>query len=431
MRPSKSLDGLEKVIPPGSFLVSRSDLSLHKLLNKPLPAKPLPEPPPEETCSTLYSHESIIDDYASRTETENSTDDYLLHLASAEDEDESDIDDLALRVRAPFSTVDLTHDRLSSLGLTSKSFLIDERYGMDIYSAQARFKNSPYFREKKLDFFPELAISSGLQAAASRQRSARRKLDAVAVHPALPLFSLLPLTETAVISISPVNKRLIPAQGLRDSIRSCMQKTLATRSTFERLEKEKDAPWGDPHRYSSSRGTTHSNGPSVSRGGGLQHGLVDVYDGMRLPSVSSGPGSDEEAPALRIERRKQRAVSMTPYQKYGPQIWETPRRSKRASDRKGHHVKSPCPTKTSPMIQTRECASLSPTSPRSTSSRWGQRDYMKALHDGTKHVLSALDGAKRRITESRADRRRLELKRQIRVIGPTELSAEKNVSYWV
>lgn len=206
VRPSKSLEGLEIVVPPGTFFTSRSDLSLHKslskpdlsvkkplnkpdlsvkkLLNKPLPAIPLPDPPPEE-ASSLYSRDSIIDGYISPTRTESSTEGFLLPIAS-EDEDEDDgyIDDLATPVTAPASTADFAaQDKASSLAF--KSFLFEERYGLDnIYWAQARFKNSPYFREKKLDFFPELAISSGLQAARFPRRSARRKLDAVVVRTA-------------------------------------------------------------------------------------------------------------------------------------------------------------------------------------------------------------------------------------------------------
>jgi len=42
----------------------------------------------------------------------------------------------------------------------------------------------------------------------------------------------------------------------------------------------------------------------------------------------------------------------------------------------------------------------------------------KALHDGTSYMRDALDGAKRRVVDARMDRRRAQLKAQIRLIGP-------------
>jgi hypothetical protein len=110
---------------------------------------------------------------------------------------------------------------------------------------------------------------------------------------------------------------------------------------------------------------------------------------------------------------------MSPYQKYGTASWETPEKSKSKhtlylEPRSYAGPSSPGFTHANPTPP------LSP--PFKAQVQHNTRNAARALQSGTSHVFVVLDGAKRKISESKDERRREALKSQIKLIGPVNLN---------
>ncbi|KAJ5114936.1 hypothetical protein NUU61_000695 [Penicillium alfredii] len=434
VRPSRSLEGLEQVIPPKMPLSpTRSEL----FLNKPLPAKPLPEAPIE--CSAIWSDssdsDSTVDTVGSPSEPRNSTESYPIFVSSGSD----DFGDL---VDPPAPSADPVH--LGSAPLSPQRFIpapdphpdsLDSRRSSIIISRTStsdppyagpspytphRAGANHYFREKKWDFFPELATPSALQASGrvspGIQPGNRRKKDGRLNLPALDFSK----GRSRWHSLDRAGLGLV---HVRDSVKTYVLRTLS-RDSPETKPKESPRPATAPINPTDPQSPTSFTGGSerLHNGWATQNSSVGVNAQLRVLSVATEPTAGDYYNSPRTipsHRPKQLAVPMSPYQKYGSSIWETPKKSKKRSVRFPKYSKSaPASGPSSPQSYTNATPPLS--SPLKMQFQQNTREAVRALQDGTSHVLVALDGAKKKIIDCKEDRRREQLKSQIKVVGPTD-----------
>lgn len=515
MKPSQSLEGLEQVIPPTSPLVLSSPLSLtgrpyYLQLDKPLPEKPLPNTPPpmgySDSMSWSNSNEtSTLDSgsrYSGRESSRYSSDSYPIFVKTGSEYgverpysgasgDVGKGELLSPTVPAPLVTrhsqgpleaflanYNEENDVLGDLEDLEawndeddyNDHHLDARWSQIRHTAtdftQARNDNSHYFREKKWDFFPELAPVAGMSKRPYRQ--------AYAVQAKKRNTSAFDFRRTRANTFTGAPAL---ASNVRDSIRSVVQKTMKSS-----LEKEKEKRRRQPRPSTAKRAatsmsdfsdsTTSSNSKSIkSKSKSKQQPERNDYlyaiqkpqppyeenvsiatrlRSLSMSTRSSGAmGSPRSTPPHHGPAYpKQLAVPLSPYQKFGTAIFDKPSTPSTPS--------TPASTSTQPhnnnrfyqtQLRTRSWSLSNPTTSytststtsyitnnSSTPNLTATQSYSelptspllrsqlqrgtKALHDGTSYMRDALDGAKRRVVDARMDRRRAQLKAQIRLIGP-------------
>ena len=521
---SPSLEGLENVIPPTSPL-SLAGRPYYLRLDKPLPEKPLPKTPSLTMgYSTAWSHDSSSYGNSTRCssrEWSRYSKDSCPNLVNSGSDDELDGSlhrressqvesvgkdwDFRPAVIAPSASPDplevflaegndyehegehevdkddqyedepdMSRSRSSSSSSNSYSDEVDIQ-GLHVRHTiidWAHNQQGPnhYFREKKLDFFPELAppgtFSNGTwphgrpASALPTRPSKKRNLSAFD-------FGRLNLTRG---SIGTATRRsladrsgLALASNVRSSIRSVVQRTLSKQSSLEKeKEKRRRQPRPSTAQRSATPATSSGRFDSSRSSRPLQNYEDVVSASNRMRSLSGSPCSST-MDTLPIRRPRPLAVPLSPYQKYGAAIWErpyTPLNRRRVSS-SGPHVRFPryyqnhrrrwssslvsasstassVSTKSDQLTQTHSNpvwpVSISPPL-RSLSLSVLQRNtrgYMKALQNSTSNMLGALDGAKRRVVAARMDRRRAQLKAQIRLVGPIDPNRAHEVAHpWV
>ncbi|OJJ00160.1 hypothetical protein ASPVEDRAFT_81742 [Aspergillus versicolor CBS 583.65] len=504
VRPSRSLEGLERVIPPSSLPVVHTRSRLH--LDKPLPdlpARSRTQSPDHFIGSTAWSDDSSTvnsfedddddddeDDLRCRRRSSISTESYPVFVRAGSD----DPDRAGFVDHPSVSTLDHTdtpsadpydnhHKPAAASSLPGLTFLANEHYTPPP-PPQQQWNNhvgpNHYFREKKWDFFPELATPSALQNSPHNNFTSRpRKKD----------------TARRWIPI-PSDKGAAFANDVRNSIRS-IQRRLSRNSMDKDKPKRGQTdgrPTTSPIEFARGLYSSSTSSPPPQ----LQTTLPstdDYYFNHRVSSIPQTPvytSVDEKLTRLSISptgssisdqsmlaretlsqslssiyshyekplpkpKSKQLAVPISPYQKYGAAIWDKsgkekkpkPKHRKRlsyqhhrqpqrvrflkyrnrnrreSSQLKGNNntfVSSTVPLKPPGRKQTR------------TPLRQGTRYAVRALQDGTSQVLVAIDGAKKRMagtspfvsktsriksaSTSKLDMRRTHLKSQIRLVGP-------------
>lgn len=424
VRPSRSLEGLERVIPPRSprppFSPARSDL----FLNKPLPDAPIEHSAMWSDSSDSESEgdsQTTVDSVASPSEPRHSTESYPIFVSSGSD-DLTDLvdhpgpaDHLSLGPIRPspprFLSDDSRTDSVDSVALsTSRS---DAQYGRPSQWSQSRTGTSHYFREKKWDFFPELATPSALQASGrispgippkqSRKKDGRLNLAA---------------KRHRWQSLDRAGLEL--ACGVRDSIKTYVHRTLS-KDWAESKGKEAPRPATAPVAQREGQGS-FPRSEDVKTG---QHSSLDINVPFRALSVATDSSTSELPPSPRSigthrsappQRQKQLAVPMSPYQKYGSAIWETPK--KKRIVRSGRQRQLARADSSSPGF-----SYANPTPPLAPPFKMqlqqNTKEAVRVLQGGTSQVLVVLDGAKKMI-ESKDERRREALKSQIKLVGPVD-----------
>ncbi|RAL02945.1 uncharacterized protein BO80DRAFT_22016 [Aspergillus ibericus CBS 121593] len=404
VRPSRSLEGLEQVIPPRVPIPPARPMLLH--LDKPLPElppKPLPETPSMDEGSTAWSDDSstVSSFYDSRRFSEDSTESYPVFVRSGSD----DLTELVDHSHSPTPGPHPPHH----LAITT-TFLHDDHSDRPPPWTANRTGPNHYFREKKWDFFPELATPSALPPSPRFATRPRRKNS-----------SRLNLT---VFDFSKGRNRW-NSSDVRNSIRSYVQRRLS-KNSLERNKSNRSSPATVPADHARtptpSSKSTASKELSIPESPTLSSPVEVSTAGKRLSRLSTrstmGPRGKRPR-ALAFQRNKQLAVPMSPYQKYGAAIWDTPSREKRISYRQSHQVRFPRYRKASSSKKGFVSSATPPLTPPARSQlQQNTRDCVRALQDGTHHLLGALDGARKKMIGSRGDRRHTELKSQIRLVGP-------------
>ncbi|KAJ5520472.1 hypothetical protein N7463_000925 [Penicillium fimorum] len=419
--------GLERVIPPLSpnTFATRSDL----FLNKPLPAEPLPEQP---ECSAMWSDssdsESTLDSITGFSEPRSSADSYPIFVSSG-----SDFDDLVDHPTPP-DQLDLSppHKRTDSIVIdiptvepssVSSSFS-DAPYERPSNWVPNRTGTNHYFREKKWDYFPELAPSA-LQA------SGRISPNIVARSKARKMGNPIEFAKGKCRWHSLDRGGL---GGVRNSIKTYVHRTLSRDST-ENKPKEIPRPATAPmdRHLNDAGGALASTAPvpqesflalntnlaeratSVDTSSGSEYDYTNHQFHLQTPISPTTPTS---IPSPTTPRPKQLAVPLSAYQKHGPVIWESPKKSKR-------NVQFPryksAPGSAEPYSSSTPHLSHANAVPTLSQPQ-------KQSHHNTRGVFL---GAKKKIAESKDDRRREQLKAQIKFVGPINPHTYTQTDPWV
>lgn len=453
VRPSRSLEGLERVIPPNlqktpftPYTPTRSDL----FLNKPLPAMPFDQPEPEAEYSGMWSDsdsDSTVDSIASPSEPRNSTESYPIFVSSGSDDfdlvDHPTPADPLDSIVAPQRLLPPRTDSFqsSSSALTSvskddvdvddveeiknnKTKSDDAQYGRPSQWSQTRPGTNHYFREKKWDFFPELATPGALPATSSgrispslRNGKTRKKEGRLGLS-----------------KRGRWNSLDRPGMGLaqaRESFKTYVHRTLLTRDSPDNKGKEpSQRPATAPGNEWNEAGSLHQRrGHNVKP---LDSSSLDVNMNTQMRALSlhtmSTASTSDMPRSPRSPRQKQLAVPMSPYQKYGPAIWESPKKFKKRNN--FLNSKQPAASRSaSHLVYTNPTPPLSP--PLKMQLQQNTRDAVRALQGGTNHMLFAFDGAKKKISESKDERRREQLKAQIKLVGPVNPHTCSQVDPWL
>lgn len=488
VNPSRSLEGLENSVPPTSPL-SLAGRPYYLQPNKPLPEKPLPETPAiMGYYSTAWSNDTSTINSSSRCSSRESsrysTDSYPIFVSSgSEDEVDQDhhplppsgsegvgkVNDLASpgAIPAPLGAFlasdDDDDDESNNSDKSNDENEDDEPYGPAIRHTitdwtQNRYGPNHYFREKKWDFFPELATPSALPNGtwpSPRPASALQNHSKSFRKRNLSAFDLRKLNRNRGNSTTTGSVAL--ANNVRNSIRNVVQRTLAKPTL---LDKEKEKHRREPRPSTVQRtatGSTDRSGGACSSASKPPRSYEDVFSAserMRSFSISTrastmGRSSSSSPRSAPPQRPKQLAMPLSPYQKYGAAIWEKPQNGSAAasSTTKLHQVQFPryyqnnrrwsssllssaASTTTSssssdqstPLAKTQSNpvlpVSVSVSPPLRSQVQRSTREYARALQDGTSYMLEVLDIARRRVVDARTDRRRAQLKAQIRLVGP-------------
>ncbi|PYI33681.1 hypothetical protein BP00DRAFT_434346 [Aspergillus indologenus CBS 114.80] len=427
VRPSRSLEGLEQVIPPR--IPQPPSVRPTLLLDKPLPelpAKPLPEAPSiMDAGSTAWSDDSsmVSSYYGSRRFSEvSTTESYPVFVRSGSD-------DLTELVDHPPASAPIDHYGDSKPLAITATFLHDDHVDRPAPWTVKRAGPNHYFREKKWDFFPELAPQSALPSCTTNHAAASRKKSSSRLNLAVFDFS----KSCGRWSSSDKGGRAL-AHDVRDSIRSYVQRRLSKHSVDRDTARPSSRPDSRPDTVSSDY--TRNQTPSIEWT--LSKERTDVVSPLMPPSPVDFPisgkrlsgessRSSRSTVSARVKRpppltlrKKQLAGPLSPYPKHGASPWEKPGREKRVSYRQNRQVRFPKYAKRSPPTPKGFISSATPplTPPARSQIQQNTRDYVKAFHNGTSHLLGAIGGARKKITGAKLERRHSQLKSQIRLIGP-------------
>jgi hypothetical protein len=404
---SRSLEGLEIGIPPGAVRSKDPAIPINNLwLWKPLPKLPQRE-------SSVYSRESIIDNYMDRNDKDEST-----YIQPDFIRSEPDVAQQSIKPPAAPSQVSLAdvagQEKRGSLMI--KAFVTEEQYGMGMHLAKANH----YFREKKWEIFPELAPQPAVRtlnpSSRSRKWAFHRKR-----HQTESYGHTSSESDGFALNLDP--------------IRTYVKKTLSKKSS--QLKMKNNASESSVAFHSRRRKNSISTASEASiETAELQRSLAHVRNRMQTLSLWSH-SSDDSSVSTNLESwRQPTAAFKNPSRRSGPK--RRPRPTSKLVGQKAPGIRFVKYRRSPSLKEGRKCPDQGMPSP-STSSQSSQSshptssrsEHGKMLQQGTHAVLSAIDGAKKKIAESRAARRRAELKKHIRVIGPIEHYPDGTVNQWL
>ncbi|CAL5866153.1 uncharacterized protein PFLUO_LOCUS360 [Penicillium psychrofluorescens] len=362
----------------------------------------------------------------------------------------------APRFLTPESRAD-SADSDSSFILQARS-ISEVQYGRPAHWPQRNHNGSShYFREKKWDFFPELADPSSAAQLNGRGTPSLRngksgKKDGRLIS--------LDLSKGGRHRWKSLDSRALG--GMRDSIKTYVNRTLSKGSAEDagRQRPPVSSPLPSPTRPTTAplAGSPfpEDSSPRQSDDGGelLSNKVFAPQDSgveLRTMSVSTQSSVDSDlvvSPKTNTPpRQKQLAVPLSPYQKYGATVWEkeTPKSAKKRSVRFPQYAtKTASPTTshnhrtsvstTRASVSSRKISGSSathhpngPLSPPQRMQHQGNpRGATRTLQDGKSHLLVAT----RRIIQSKEDRRREQLKAQIKHFGPLGSHGYNTVNQW-
>jgi hypothetical protein len=230
------------------------------------------------------------------------------------------------------------------------------------------------------------------------------------------------------------------ANDVRNSIRSLVQRRLSRNSIDKEKPKRNNRPTTSPE-YTRQHSPPQRTTPTTSDWSDYGSTAVPqspTYSFKKSTHLSISPtGSSLSDESLRLQqpvlspRRKQLAVPISPYQKYGAAIWDKSGKEKRISYRQSQRVRFPKYRK-SPVKQGLVTSTTPPLSPAGrTPFQQGTRHCVRALQDGTSHVLVAIDNTRKKMAGAKIDRQRSQLKSKIRLVGPVNPYTSYKDDPWV
>ncbi|KAH8694122.1 hypothetical protein BGW36DRAFT_454680 [Talaromyces proteolyticus] len=391
---SKSLEGLEIGIPPIKFT--------NPWLSKPLPKLP-------DRTSSLYSRESLIDSYMNRPATSDSPASHK--KATSESHQEGRF--YRRRNSCSRNSMARINGQANRCSLTLRTFLSEEQYGIGMYLARPATSNH-YFREKKWEIFPELAPQSSAQnpqtvTKSRKRRGLKRKRSQARSHHK-PNFSS---SENLSLNLRPIADYMQQTLAKKTSQLRLRKKTSQTSTPATARPLNGSSSSADSGILSVSR--DRNNGNPETQHSMRRHMREISFWGTRVDSSEESLHLDENELAWKGD--KEHITSPR---------WRSPlTKFHSPSSTKLHSRETPaigCYDSSS-SIETPRCGDkklLLSDSNHSQSSLVSLPEYAKALQQKTSHVFLAIEGVKNKLTEARAARRRAQLKKHIRLIGPIE-----------
>ncbi|KAL1963369.1 hypothetical protein VTN77DRAFT_8385 [Rasamsonia byssochlamydoides] len=402
---SRSLEGLEIGIPPGAPLNKGPAVSINHLwLWKPLPRLP------EQRNSSVYSRESIIDNYIDRDDKVDSTYAHPDLIISEPDEAQQSPKSPTAPSRRSLAGCGGQGERYS---LMFKAFLSEEQYGVGMHLAKANH----YFREKKWEIFPELAPQPVTRAPYPPARSRKWRFPRKR-HPTGPDGHAISESDGFGLKLKP--------------IRSYVEKTLSKKSSQLKTKNspsETSVPFNARHRRNLTVTTSEASFSSLIDSAEIQRSLAEVRGRMQALSLWSHSSDD----SLTNPQPWRKPVTTNLHRRFRSK--GRARRSSKLIGQKAPGVRFVRYHRSPSLKGRQQCPGRRPPSPSTPSQSshltFPRLEYAKVLHQSTNSVLSAIDGARKKIAESRAARRRAELKKHIRVIGPVEQYPDGTVNQWL
>lgn len=397
---ASSLEGLEIGIPPVQF-------------TNPWLSKPLPKIP--DRTSSIYSRDSIINSYLNRPDTNE--DIQKKHRKNGSTTSHPRRFGRRRNTTATRNSVGRMSDQVNRCSLTLRTFLSEEQYGVGMHLAKANH----YFREKKWEIFPELGPQPVVQPGQrGRNKNLKRKRILGGSH------------IRQISNCDNFNLNLRP-------IADYMQQTLVNKTSRLRLKKkpsQADIAVTSRPRNNSSSSSNESEFPSIAEdidNAETQLSIAAVRRRMREMSLWSRADSSEET--LRYDNSNE---FVSPVTATTTSTWRSPASgfntsssttlNSRTEDRSMPYYDMSPSAKNLPPYRHHHPGKEEHYSQPSHASL---PEYAKALQQKTTHVLLVLDGAKKKFTEARAARRRKQLKKHIRIIGPIENYPYGSASEWV
>jgi hypothetical protein len=427
VRPSRSLEGLERVIPP----LSPSQFSPRLFLDKPLPAKPL-----DPESSAMWSDsdsQSTLDSITGSSEPRYSTDSYPIFVSSGNDFDDL-VDPSADQLLDPSPQgpldkrpdsinikIKINEPQIAEQPSVSLSSSFDTQYGRPVNWSQNRTGTNHYFREKKWDYFPELAPST-LQASgrispnmSTQSNKARKK--GTALDFAKGKYRWHSLDRGGL-------------GGVRDSIKTYVHRTLSRDSTESKAKDLARPSTAMDHNLKDvgSIPTRRAHTPphtglaldtgitrtvSVATSSSSEYDYTNHKFHLQTPISPTSPTAFP-LPSPTTPRPKQLAVPLSPYQKHGAAIWE---KKEKASKRNVQ-----CPYKSSPNLAEPSSSSAPELSFTRATLPLSPRPFQ------TRGVFL---GAKKKIVEAKEEKRREQLKARIKLVGPVNPHTYVQADPWV
>ncbi|OKL58034.1 hypothetical protein UA08_06742 [Talaromyces atroroseus] len=341
--------------------------------------------------------------------------------------------------------------------LSFKNLLAEEPYGVGTHLSKANH----YFREKKWDIFPELAppqsqsispISS--TTSNSTHKSSRRNITGPKPPRGLSRQQFYHEGEVFGINLKPVATQI--------------QQTLVNKTSQLRLRKRTGQEEGKtevgismpPRSRNNSSATNNSDTTTlvgIIDSSDVKRGIAVVRQRMREMSPWSRPESNEEDHDSREGSISLWKSTSTSVQNLVSQLETKMQGSKLAKsftqpvnahlsdaasgpaidhDHDDNHEphRDPDEPEPEPEIQALPKVAGKPVLAIQThfdASVVSLLEYSKAIRAKSGYVLIAFDGAKKKLAAIQAARRRAELKKNIRVVGPNDKYPGGSDSHWV
>ena len=479
LSPSKRLLGLEQVVPPPSPLSSRSKTSLPPNTNKPLPSKP-------RRSSSVYSNDSgyteIIDAYAgNRPPSPDIKDEMQPKVVLQPTAYRETISDLLKRrlgePKSPSSIPSFpslpSNERRSAASTPTwppEPSLVSHSVGSDngednlapdeippILTSQTTPGISPlpitlptvshhHFEDGTGQSVPRRSRPAKLQQSPEFRAISYERTENYLPEPLSPRItdvvdqSLMP--QPLIIPKVNADERpasrfsrtsssessLIFYHGIRESIRGYLyqrrkkRKAVARKKEHARIMSTASAKY--PYMKSN---LDENNGNPPSRRMSLQQGLANIYDRIRKFSLS---GSSEASIEIKDPRRraKQRAIPLSPYQKYGPIIWDSPQRREKIKQKlREERQRARLEEKTGKQGEIAKGKALEHQNER----HHAPPPLVSSFRTGQKQIVSALGDRAPKVKRTSSEKRREALKKSIKMIGPADQFPDGRVNYWI
>ncbi|KAJ5219999.1 hypothetical protein N7468_009203 [Penicillium chermesinum] len=387
-------------------------------IDKPLPARPMPDEDPIE-YSAMWSDSSsdydsddgsTLESFASPSspsEPRKSVESYPIFVSSdSNDLNELDLDELdeleeledivdpapTDHVNLGTSPPALDDSRTDSIDLDASSIILgaNAHYGRPLQWSQHANDGNHYFRDKTWHFFPELAAPSS-HALAGRANSTSASTKA---------------RKEGRLNVSARRRKWYSfdrghayrSHGVRDSIKTYVHKTLARDE-----ERSKTAP----RPVTAPTDPMGSSRPFPQSSDGSAPAVLEIdtrLANMSLAGLSTATYENPRASPT-TPREKQPAGLTSPYPRFGPSSGEAPEKVS------GRVMISPPQNATNPSLPLTASTSSPLPSPLKVHLQQNTRGAVRALQGSTIQMRHALGGAKKK------ERRREELKSQIRLVG--------------